>query len=130
MSFVATSENEGTNLPFGLFHHLPSGAVVNLDSQIEGECSLILSSWEGGYNLQCQNLASAGEADIRIQFLLTIIHTLSAAVKPCGFPFGCLMFQSSYMATLVILFINFYIKAADSVNAQQQFPLSALRVAL
>ncbi|XP_065441029.1 very long chain fatty acid elongase 2 isoform X2 [Chrysemys picta bellii] len=45
-----------------------------------------------------------------IQFLLTIIHTLSAAVKPCGFPFGCLMFQSSYMATLVILFINFYIK--------------------
>uniref|UniRef100_A0A8C0GKV8 Elongation of very long chain fatty acids protein 2 n=1 Tax=Chelonoidis abingdonii TaxID=106734 RepID=A0A8C0GKV8_CHEAB len=172
---------------------------------------LMLSSWEGGYNLQCQNLVSAGEADIRvtkvlwwyyfskgiefmdtiffvlrkknsqitflhvyhhatmfniwwcvlnwipcgqskcffgptlnsfihvlmysyygfsvipsmrkylwwkkyltqaqlIQFLLTIIHTLSAAVKPCGFPFGCLMFQFSYMATLVILFINFYIK--------------------
>ncbi|KAI1243076.1 hypothetical protein IHE44_0000648 [Lamprotornis superbus] len=71
---------------------------------------LILATWEGGYNLQCQNLHSAGEADIRIQFLLTIVHTLSAAVKPCGFPFGCLMFQSSYMATLVILFINFYIK--------------------
>ncbi|NWH74221.1 ELOV2 protein, partial [Piaya cayana] len=152
---------------------------------------LILATWEGGYNLQCQNLHSAGEADVRvakvlwwyyfskviefmdtiffvlrkkssqitflhvyhhatmfniwwcvlnwipcgqsffgptlnsfihvliysrmifppqIQFLLTIAHTLSAAVKPCGFPFGCLMFQSSYMATLVILFINFYIK--------------------
>uniref|UniRef100_A0A8D0H9Z6 Elongation of very long chain fatty acids protein 2 n=1 Tax=Sphenodon punctatus TaxID=8508 RepID=A0A8D0H9Z6_SPHPU len=170
---------------------------------------LILASWEGGYNLQCQNLVSAGKADIRvakvlwwyyfskviefmdtiffvlrkknsqitflhvyhhatmfniwwcvmnwipcgqsffgptlnsfihvlmysyyglsvvpsmrkylwwkkyltqaqlIQFLLTITHTLSAVVKPCGFPFGCLIFQSSYMTTLVILFINFYIK--------------------
>lgn len=27
---------------------------------------LILSSWEGGYNLQCQDLASAGEADVRV----------------------------------------------------------------
>ncbi|KGL77091.1 Elongation of very long chain fatty acids protein 2, partial [Tinamus guttatus] len=169
---------------------------------------LILATWEGGYSLQCQNLHSAGEADIRtfvhlwcpwskplqcwqskyhllpaqqmhimmlciilgalqncvwqqacfsrplysrffgptlnsfihvlmysyyglsvipsmrkylwwkkyltqaqlIQFLLTIAHTLSAAVKPCGFPFGCLMFQSSYMTTLVILFVNFYVK--------------------
>ncbi|XP_077209312.1 very long chain fatty acid elongase 2 [Paroedura picta] len=170
---------------------------------------LILATWEGGYNLQCQNLTSAGEADIRvakvlwwyyfskviefadtiffvlrkknnqitflhvyhhatmfniwwcvmnwipcgqsffgptlnsfihvlmysyyglsvipsmhkylwwkkyltqaqlIQFLLTITHTLSAVVKPCGFPFGCLIFQSSYMATLVILFVNFYVK--------------------
>ncbi|XP_053105466.1 elongation of very long chain fatty acids protein 2 isoform X1 [Hemicordylus capensis] len=170
---------------------------------------LILATWEGGYNLQCQNLTSAGEADIRvakvlwwyyfskviefadtvffvlrkknsqitflhvyhhasmfniwwcvmnwipcgqsffgptlnsfihvlmysyyglsvtpsmhkylwwkkyltqaqlIQFLLTITHTLSAVVKPCGFPFGCLIFQSSYMATLVILFVNFYIQ--------------------
>ncbi|KAH0617926.1 hypothetical protein JD844_016688 [Phrynosoma platyrhinos] len=133
---------------------------------------LILATWEGGYNLQCQNLDSAGEADIRvakvlwwyyfskviefadtiffvlrkknsqitflhvyhhatmfniwwcvmnwipcgqseylqIQFLLTITHTLSAAVKPCGFPLGCLIFQSSYMSTLVILFVNFYVK--------------------
>ncbi|XP_056377138.1 elongation of very long chain fatty acids protein 2 isoform X1 [Hyla sarda] len=170
---------------------------------------LILSTWEGGYNLQCQNLDSAGEADVRvakvlwwyyfskaiefmdtiffvlrkknsqitflhvyhhatmfniwwcvlnwipcgqsffgptlnsfihvlmysyyglsvipsmhkylwwkkyltqaqlIQFILTISHTLSAVVKPCGFPFGCLIFQSSYMTTLVILFVNFYLK--------------------
>uniref|UniRef100_A0A2K6FIB3 Elongation of very long chain fatty acids protein n=1 Tax=Propithecus coquereli TaxID=379532 RepID=A0A2K6FIB3_PROCO len=112
---------------------------------------LILSSWEGGYNLQCQDLASAGEADIRffgptlnsfihilmysyyglsvfpsmhkylwwkkyltqaqlVQFVLTITHTMSAVVKPCGFPFGCLIFQSSYMLTLVILFLNFYIQ--------------------
>ncbi|XP_075682754.1 very long chain fatty acid elongase 2 [Rhinoderma darwinii] len=170
---------------------------------------LILSTWEGGYNLQCQNLDSAGAADVRvakvlwwyyfskaiefmdtiffvlrkknsqitflhvyhhatmfniwwcvmnwipcgqsffgptlnsfihvlmysyyglsvipsmhkylwwkkyltqaqlIQFLLTISHTLSAVVKPCGFPFGCLIFQSSYMTTLVILFVNFYLK--------------------
>ncbi|XP_072879996.1 very long chain fatty acid elongase 2 isoform X2 [Hemitrygon akajei] len=171
---------------------------------------LILASWEGGYNLQCQNLHSAGQADIRVakvlwwyyfskaiefmdtiffilrkknsqitflhvyhhatmfniwwcvlnwipcgqsffgptlnsfihvlmysyyglstipsmqpylwwkkyltqaqlvQFVLTIIHTMSAVIKPCGFPLGCLLFQSSYMATLVILFINFYRKA-------------------
>ncbi|CAJ0956078.1 unnamed protein product [Ranitomeya imitator] len=45
-----------------------------------------------------------------IQFLLTISHTLSAVVKPCGFPFGCLIFQSSYMTTLVLLFVNFYLK--------------------
>ncbi|MEE6464988.1 hypothetical protein FKM82_006427 [Ascaphus truei] len=178
---------------------------------------LILSTWQGGYNLQCQNLDSAGEADIRvakvlwwyyfskaiefmdtmffvlrkknsqitflhvyhhatmfniwwcvlnwipcgqsffgptlnsfihvlmysyyglsvfpsmhkylwwkkyltqaqlIQFLLTITHTLSAAVKPCGFPFGCLMFQSSYMSTLVILFVNFYLK--DNVQVTEK----------
>ncbi|NXA69812.1 ELOV2 protein, partial [Mohoua ochrocephala] len=187
---------------------------------------LILATWEGGYNLQCQNLHSAGEADIRvakvlwwyyfskviefmdtiffvlrkkssqitflhvyhhatmfniwwcvlnwipcgqsffgptlnsfihvlmysyyglsvipsmrkylwwkkyltqaqlIQFLLTIVHTLSAAVKPCGFPFGCLMFQSSYMATLVVLFINFYIKTyrkAPSRTAVKETPVT------
>ncbi|XP_064187266.1 elongation of very long chain fatty acids protein 2 isoform X3 [Anguilla rostrata] len=45
-----------------------------------------------------------------IQFVLTITHTLSAAVKPCGFPIGCLLFQSSYMTTLVILFVNFYVQ--------------------
>ncbi|KAJ8403293.1 hypothetical protein AAFF_G00355100 [Aldrovandia affinis] len=38
-----------------------------------------------------------------VQFVLTITHTLSAVVAPCGFPIGCLMFQSSYMTTLVIL---------------------------
>ncbi|OCT57991.1 hypothetical protein XELAEV_18002737mg [Xenopus laevis] len=168
---------------------------------------LILSSWQGGYNLQCQNLYSAGEADVRVakvlwwyyfskaiefmdtiffvlrkknsqitflhvyhhttmfniwwcimnwipcgffgptlnsfihflmysyygmsvipsmhkylwwkkyliqaqlvQFLLIITHTLSAAVKPCGFHVGCLMIQTSYVTTLVILFVNFYLK--------------------
>ncbi|KAL2085462.1 hypothetical protein ACEWY4_018782 [Coilia grayii] len=45
-----------------------------------------------------------------VQFFLTITHTLSAVVVPCGFPIGCLLFQTSYMFTLVILFINFYIQ--------------------
>uniref|UniRef100_A0A670I6D9 Elongation of very long chain fatty acids protein n=1 Tax=Podarcis muralis TaxID=64176 RepID=A0A670I6D9_PODMU len=31
---------------------------------------LILATWEGGYNLQCQNLTSAGEADIRVAKVL------------------------------------------------------------
>ncbi|KAL1006392.1 hypothetical protein UPYG_G00071810 [Umbra pygmaea] len=45
-----------------------------------------------------------------VQFILTITHTLSAVVVPCGFPFGCLLFQASYMFTLVIFFVNFYIQ--------------------
>ncbi|EGW05073.1 Elongation of very long chain fatty acids protein 2, partial [Cricetulus griseus] len=180
---------------------------------------LILSSWEGGYNLQCQNLDSAGEGDIRVakvlwwyyfsklvefldtiffvlrkktsqitflhvyhhasmfniwwcvlnwipcgqsffgptlnsfihilmysyyglsvfpsmhkylwwkkyltqaqlvQFVLTITHTLSAVVKPCGFPFGCLIFQSSYMMTLVILFLNFYVQTYRRKPAKKE----------
>lgn len=32
---------------------------------------LILATWEGGYNLQCQNLHSAGEADIRVRTATT-----------------------------------------------------------
>ncbi|XP_044150287.1 elongation of very long chain fatty acids protein 2 [Bufo gargarizans] len=196
--------------PFSLRGHLIvynlAVTLLSLYMLIE----LVLSTWEGGYNIQCQNLDSAGEADVRvakvlwwyyfskavefmdtiffvlrkknsqitflhvyhhatmfniwwcvmnwipcgqsffgptlnsfihvlmysyyglsvipsmhkylwwkkyltqaqlIQFLLTISHTLSAVVKPCGFPFGCLIFQSSYMTTLVILFVNFYLKA-------------------
>ncbi|KAM8901665.1 very long chain fatty acid elongase 2 isoform 2-T2 [Lycaon pictus] len=31
---------------------------------------LLLSSWEGGYNLQCQDLTSAGEADVRVAKVL------------------------------------------------------------
>ncbi|NXW03554.1 ELOV2 protein, partial [Fregetta grallaria] len=204
--------------PFSLRAHL---IVYNLGITLLSLYMLIeltLATWEGGYNLQCQNLHSAGEADIRvrhssssapsiravlpstssvqhfcvhrkyllslfsswyikcfpysifigffgptlnsfihvlmysyyglsvipsmrkylwwkkyltqaqlIQFLLTIAHTLSAAVKPCGFPFGCLMFQSSYMATLVVLFINFYIKTyrkAPSRTAIEETPVT------
>lgn len=49
----------------------------------------------------------------QVQFVLTITHTMSAVVKPCGFPFGCLIFQSSYMLTLVILFLNFYFQVSQ-----------------
>ncbi|KAL1248894.1 hypothetical protein QQF64_022212 [Cirrhinus molitorella] len=45
-----------------------------------------------------------------VQFLLTISHTVSAWVVPCGFPLGCLKFQTFYMCTLVILFVNFYMQ--------------------
>jgi len=45
-----------------------------------------------------------------VQFVLTITHTMSAVVRPCGFPLGCLIFQSYYMLTLVILFLNFYVQ--------------------
>ncbi|KAG8507715.1 Elongation of very long chain fatty acids protein 2 [Galemys pyrenaicus] len=31
---------------------------------------LILSTWEGGYSLQCQDLASAGDADVRVARVL------------------------------------------------------------
>uniref|UniRef100_A0A8C1LEH3 Elongation of very long chain fatty acids protein n=2 Tax=Cyprinus carpio TaxID=7962 RepID=A0A8C1LEH3_CYPCA len=45
-----------------------------------------------------------------VQFLLTITHTVSAWVVPCGFPLGCLKFQTFYMCTLVVLFVNFYVQ--------------------
>lgn len=45
-----------------------------------------------------------------VQFVLTITHTVSAWVVPCGFPLGCLKFQTFYMVTLVILFVNFYMQ--------------------
>ncbi|XP_016106213.1 very long chain fatty acid elongase 2 [Sinocyclocheilus grahami] len=45
-----------------------------------------------------------------VQFLLTITHTVSAWVVPCGFPLGCLKFQTFYMCTLVALFVNFYMQ--------------------
>lgn len=57
-----------------------------------------------------QDLFSPAASAFQVQFVLTITHTLSAVVKPCGFPFGCLIFQSSYMMTLVILFLNFYVQ--------------------
>uniref|UniRef100_A0A8C8CPT4 Elongation of very long chain fatty acids protein 2 n=2 Tax=Oncorhynchus TaxID=8016 RepID=A0A8C8CPT4_ONCTS len=54
-----------------------------------------------------------------IQFILTITHTLSAIVVPCGFPVGCLLFQFSYMATLVILFVNFYVQKKTARRIHQ-----------
>ncbi|XP_057178261.1 elongation of very long chain fatty acids protein 2 [Triplophysa rosa] len=45
-----------------------------------------------------------------VQFVLTITHTVSAWILPCGFPLGCLKFQTFYMVTLVILFVNFYLQ--------------------
>nr|QIA97821.1 fatty acid elongase 2 [Tinca tinca] len=45
-----------------------------------------------------------------VQFVLTITHTVSAWVVPCGFPLGCLKFQTFYMCTLVVLFVNFYMQ--------------------
>lgn len=37
---------------------------------------LILSTWEGGYNLQCQNLDSAGEADVRVRLAIFYVKTV------------------------------------------------------
>uniref|UniRef100_A0A8C7UT73 Elongation of very long chain fatty acids protein n=1 Tax=Oncorhynchus mykiss TaxID=8022 RepID=A0A8C7UT73_ONCMY len=45
-----------------------------------------------------------------VQLLLSIIHTLGAVIVPCGFPIRRLLIQVSYMATLVILFVNVYIQ--------------------
>lgn len=58
------------------------------------------------------SLIMAPSCPSQVQFVLTITHTMSAVVKPCGFPFGCLIFQSSYMLTLVILFLNFYFQVS------------------
>lgn len=50
----------------------------------------------------------------QVQFVLTITHTVSAWVVPCGFPLGCLKFQTFYMVTLVILFVNFYLQVRNA----------------
>uniref|UniRef100_UPI00358E1BD9 very long chain fatty acid elongase 2-like isoform X2 n=1 Tax=Myxine glutinosa TaxID=7769 RepID=UPI00358E1BD9 len=45
-----------------------------------------------------------------IQFVLTILHTISAIVWPCGFSIPWLMFLMFYMISLTALFLNFYVK--------------------
>jgi len=52
----------------------------------------------------------------QVQFALTITHTVSAWVIPCGYPIGCLQFQTFYMCTLVILFVNFYMQVRFYTN--------------
>lgn len=49
-------------------------------------------------------------SQLQIQFVLTVVQTTCAVVWPCGFPMGWLYFQISYMVTLIILFLNFYVK--------------------
>lgn len=49
---------------------------------------------------------------LQIQFGLTIFHALCAVVWPCGFSLGWLYFHISYMLTLVIFFLNFYIQVS------------------
>nr|BBL33560.1 elongation of very long chain fatty acids protein 5 [Gymnachirus melas] len=43
-----------------------------------------------------------------IQFFLTVAHTVCGTMWPCGFPMSWMVFQISYMVTLIILFSNFY----------------------
>lgn len=45
-----------------------------------------------------------------IQFALTILHTISAIIWPCGFSIPWLMFLVFYMMSLTALFLNFYMK--------------------
>nr|AER58183.1 Elovl5 [Solea senegalensis] len=55
-----------------------------------------------------------------IQFFLTVFHTMSAVIWPCGFPMRWLYFQISYMVTLIILFANFYIQTYKKRSGSQQ----------
>ncbi|XP_076829981.1 very long chain fatty acid elongase 5 [Brachyhypopomus gauderio] len=55
-----------------------------------------------------------------IQFVMTMIQTACAVVWPCGFPMGWLYFQISYMITLIILFMNFYIQTYKLRGATQE----------
>lgn len=52
-----------------------------------------------------------------VQFFLTMMQTIFAAIWPCGFPMGWLYVQISYMVTLICLFSNFYIKTYQKHSA-------------
>ncbi|KAM9804023.1 very long chain fatty acid elongase 5 [Neosynchiropus ocellatus] len=57
-----------------------------------------------------------------IQFCITVLHTASAVVWPCGFPLGWVVFLISYMITLIVFFSNFYSQAykkPKAVESQQ-----------
>lgn len=53
-------------------------------------------------------------ASSQVQFFLTMSHSLSAVLRPCGFPMGWLYFQISYMVTLIFFFSNFYIQVSGA----------------
>uniref|UniRef100_A0A3P8NVC3 Elongation of very long chain fatty acids protein n=1 Tax=Astatotilapia calliptera TaxID=8154 RepID=A0A3P8NVC3_ASTCA len=55
-----------------------------------------------------------------IQFFLTVTQTTLAVIWPCGFPMGWLYFQISYMFTLIILFMNFYIQTYKKKSGSQR----------
>uniref|UniRef100_A0A669DP75 Elongation of very long chain fatty acids protein n=2 Tax=Oreochromis TaxID=8139 RepID=A0A669DP75_ORENI len=57
-----------------------------------------------------------------IQFFLTVTQTTLAVIWPCGFPIGWLYFQISYMFTLIILFMNFYIQTYKKSGSQRKHP--------
>ncbi|XP_029962873.1 very long chain fatty acid elongase 5 [Salarias fasciatus] len=65
-----------------------------------------------------------------VQFFLTVFHTSCAVIWPCGFPLRWLLFQISYMSTLIILFANFYFqtykkaRASSKKDQQNGLPLS------
>lgn len=50
---------------------------------------------------------------LQIQFGLTVFHSLCAVAWPCGFSLGWLYFQISYMLTLVVFFLNFYVQVSS-----------------
>lgn len=108
-------------------HFLTSEQIPGEES---GPLGRLRSCLGPGAGLQLPERRASRPCRPQVQFLLTISHTMSAVVRPCGFPLGCLLFQSSYMMTLVILFLNFYIQVRLNSNSQQQnmrLSTSALR---
>lgn len=63
-------------------------------------------------------------ASSQVQFFLTMSHSLTAALWPCGFPVGWLYFQISYMVTLIFFFSNFYIQVSGSSISSEFFFLT------
>lgn len=52
-----------------------------------------------------------------IQFFLTVGHSVSALLFPCGFPKGWTCFLISYMFSLIALFSNFYFQTYTKLKA-------------
>lgn len=54
---------------------------------------------------------------IQVQFVLVIVHIIVGLVNNCKAPTWLAYFTITYLCTLVVLFINFYIKSYQKLSA-------------
>ena len=48
---------------------------------------------------------------LQVQFAVVITHILNSIYQQCGYPLGYSWLLAAFMISLVVLFMNFYLKA-------------------